>query len=124
MISFDRHNKYSTTLPARHQTRREKLYTLKEWTERFRHYIKRIYNVDIKQMVTDDTVPIGEPWDTKEQEIRQDFICGAGPSAIGIITRGESNMNPDYIKIDKLIQVFWEYYMPSYYIILFSLASH
>ena len=26
----------------------KKLYTFKEWTERFRHYAKRVYNVDIK----------------------------------------------------------------------------
>ena len=27
---------------------RRKLYTPKEWTERLRHYIERIYNIDIK----------------------------------------------------------------------------
>ena len=54
----------------------KKLYTLKKWTERFRHYTKRIYNVDLKQILTDDTVPTGDPWDTKEPEIRQNFLCG------------------------------------------------
>ena len=67
-----------------------KLYTPKEWTERFRHYKKRIHNIDIKQILTDDTVSTGDPWDTKEREIRQDFIWGAGQSAIEIITKGES----------------------------------
>ena len=52
----------------------KKIYTPKEWTERFRHYIKRIYNIDIKPILTDDTVLTGDPWDTKEPEIRQDFI--------------------------------------------------
>ena len=33
----------------------KKLYTPKEWTERLRHYIKRIYNIDIKPILTDDT---------------------------------------------------------------------
>ena len=48
----------------------KKLYTPKEWTERFRHYTKTIYNVNIKQILMDDTVPTGDPWDTKEPEIR------------------------------------------------------
>ena len=48
---------------------------------------KKIYNVDIKQIITDDTVPTGDPSDTKEPEIRQDFIESAGPSAIEIITK-------------------------------------
>ena len=90
----------------------KKIYTPKEWTERFRHYIKRIYNIDIKPILTDDTVPNGDPWDTKEPEIRQDFIWGAGPSAIEIITKGEFNTDPDTIKTDKLIQLFREYYIP------------
>ena len=90
----------------------KKLYTPKEWTERLRHYIKRIYNIDIKPILTDDTVPTGDPWNTKEPDIRQDFIWGAGPSAIEIITKGEFNTDPDTITTDKLIQLFKEYYMP------------
>ena len=89
----------------------KKLYTPKEWTERLRHYIKRIYNIDIKPILTDDTVPTGETWNTKEPEIRQDFIWGAGPSAIEIITKGEFNTDPDTITTDKLIQLFKEYYI-------------
>ena len=90
----------------------KKIYTPKEWTERLRHYIKRIYNIDIKPILTNDTVPTGDPWNTKEPDIRQDFIWGAGPSAIEIITKGEFNTDPDTITTDKLIQLFKEYYMP------------
>ena len=90
----------------------KKIYTPREWTERFRHYVKRINNIDIKQILTDDAVPIDANWDTKEPEIRQDFIWGAGQSAIEIITKGEFNTDPDTIKIEKLIQLFREYYMP------------
>ena len=39
----------------------KKIYTPKEWTERFRHNIKRIHNIDIKPILTDDTVPTGDP---------------------------------------------------------------
>ena len=48
----------------------KKLYSPKELTERFRHYKKRMYNLDIKHILTNDTVPTGNPWDKKEPEIR------------------------------------------------------
>ena len=73
---------------------------------------KKIHNLDIKPILTDDTVPTGDPWDTKEPEIRRDFVWGTGLSAIEIITKGEFNTDPDTIKTDKLIQLFREYYMP------------
>ena len=90
----------------------KKLYTPKEWTERFRHYIKNIHNIDIKQILTDDIVHTGDPWNTKEPEIKQNFIWGARPSTIEIITKGEIITDPDTIKTDKLIQLFREYYLP------------
>ena len=91
---------------------RKKVYTPKDWTERFWHYIKRIQNFDNNQILTDDTVPTGDPWDTKEPEFRQDFIWGAGSSAFEIIAKGKFNPDPDTIETDKLIQLFREYYMP------------
>ena len=64
--------------------------------------------MNIKQILTDDTVPTGDPWDTKEQEMRQDLIWSVGPSAIELITKGEFNMDQDTIKTDNLIQLFRE----------------
>ena len=92
----------------------KRIYTPREWTERFRHYVKRIHNIDIKQILTDDTIPTDGNWDAKEPEItgRQDFIWSAGPSAVEIITKGEFNPDPDTIKTEKLIQLFREQYMP------------
>ena len=81
----------------------KKIYTPREWTERFQHYIKRIHKIDIKHILTDDTVPTDENWNTKEPEIIQDFIWGAGPSAIETITKGEFNTDPDTIEIEKII---------------------
>ena len=75
--------------------------------------MKRIHNIDFKPILTDNTVPTGGPWDTKEPEIRQHFIWGAGPSAIEIITKRDFTTDPDTIKTDKLIQLFREYYMPN-----------
>ena len=55
----------------------KKLYT-PECTERFRHYIKRIHNIDIKQILTDDTVPTSDPWDTKKTQ-KSDKISSGAP---------------------------------------------
>ena len=90
----------------------KKLYTPKEWTERLRHYIKRIHNIDIKPALSWETIPTSNEWTTKEPERRQDFIWGAGPSAIETITKGGFNTDPDTINTEKLIQLFKDYYMP------------
>ena len=50
------------------------LYTPEEWTERFRHYIRRAHNIDIKQILVDETTPTGERWDAKKPQIRQYYI--------------------------------------------------
>ena len=50
--------------------------------------------------------------DGKEEEIRKDFIWGAGPGALEEITKGEYNTDPDNIKADTLQVMFKEYYMP------------
>ena len=71
---------------------------------------KSIYNVDIKQILTNDTVRT-DSLVSKEPEIKQDSIGGAGPSAIEIFTKGEFRTNPETIKTDKLIQLFREYSM-------------
>ena len=90
----------------------KKLYTPKEWTEWLRHYIKRIHNIDIKPALSEETIQTSNEWTTKEPEIRQDFIWGAGPSAIETITKREFNTDPDTINTEKLIQLFKDYYMP------------
>ena len=90
----------------------KKQYTPKEWTKRLRHNIKRIHNIDLKAALSGETIPISNEWTTKGPEIRQDFIWGAGPSAIETITKGEFNTDPDTINTEKLIQLFKDYYMP------------
>ena len=90
----------------------KKLYTPKERTERLRHYIKRIYNINKKPALSGETKPTSNEWTTKETETRQDFIRGAGPPAIQTITEGEFNTDPDTINTEKLIQLFKDYYVP------------
>ena len=86
-----------------------KLYTPKERTERMRHYIKRIHDIDIKPALSGETIPTNTGWTAKEPIIRQDFIRGAGPFAIEMITKGEFNTDPDTINTVLLIQLFKDY---------------
>ena len=75
------------------------------------HYTKRIYNVDIKLILMDDTVPPANPGIRKSQKSDETSSgAGAGPSAIEIINKGEFNTDPDIIKTDKLIQLDREYW--------------
>ena len=90
----------------------KKLYVPKKWTERLRHYIKRIYDIDIKPALSWETIPTSSRWTKGEPEIRLDLIWGAGPSAIKNITKGEFNTDPDTINTERLLQLFKDYYMP------------
>ena len=76
------------------------------------HYIKRINDIDIKPALSGETIPTNNGWTEKEPKLRQDFIWGAGPSAIKTITKGDFNTDPDTINTEKLIQQFKDYYMP------------
>ena len=65
-----------------------KILTPKEWTERFRHYIKRIHDVDLEPIFMEEKIT--DPnWDAKEEELRKDFIWGTRPGALDEITKGE-----------------------------------
>ena len=67
-----------------------------------RHYMKRIYDIDIKLALSRETIPKkNKRWTEKEPEIRQDFIWGAGSSAIETINKGEFNTDPDTINTEK-----------------------
>ena len=79
----------------------KKLFTTNEWTERLRHYIKRIYDNGIKPALTGEAIPTNNKWTEKEPEIRQDFIWGPGSSAIETITKGEINTDTHTINTKK-----------------------
>ena len=90
----------------------KKLYTLKEWTERLRHYIKRTHDIDMKPALSGETIPTSNRWTEKESEIRQDLIWGAGPSSIGNIIKKEFNTDPDTINTKRILQLFKDYCIP------------
>ena len=43
----------------------KKLYSPKEWTERLRHYIERIYDIEIKPAQSGETIPTSNRWTEK-----------------------------------------------------------
>ena len=90
----------------------KKIYTPKEWTERLRHYIKRIHDIEIKPALSGETMPTNNEWTEKEPTIRQDFVWGAEPSAIETTSKEEFNTDPDTINTEKLLQLVKDYYMP------------
>ena len=51
-------------------------------------------------------------WTGKEQIIQEDFLWGVGPEALYQITRAEYETEPDSIKVEDLIRLFTEIYMP------------
>ena len=81
--------------------------TPKQWLERFRQFTK----IDITPLIkTEDMTNSG--WSGKEQLVQEDFIWGVGPETLYQIARGEYKAEPESIKIEHLIRLFTEYYLP------------
>ena len=66
------------------------------------HYVRTTQNIEIRQILSGDTVPTGEKWDKREPEIRQALIWGAGPSANEIFTKKIQHGHRHH-QTDKLI---------------------
>ena len=62
--------------------------------------------MDVKQLLTDDTVATGDPGTRKNQKSDMISSWGAAPSAIEKVTKGEIETDPDIFKTDKLKQLF------------------
>ena len=59
---------------------RKKIYTLKQWLERFRHNTKRKHKIDIAEVIRGaEMTQTG--WQ-KQTEIQEDFIWGIEPEAL------------------------------------------
>ena len=74
--------------------------------------MKRIHDIDTKPALFGETIRTNNGWTEKEPTLRQDFIWGAGPSTIEMITKGDFNTDPNTNNTGKLIQLFKDYYMP------------
>ena len=84
-----------------------------EWSDRFRHHLKRIQNIDIKLILTDITKPMEPEWKNKKQEVSEDFIWAMRPGALDEIIKREYNADPGTLKAKNLLTEFKEYHFRS-----------
>ena len=87
------------------------VFTRRQWLERFRQFTKREHKIDITSLIKGEDVT-GSGWSGKEKLIQEDFIWGVGPEALYHTTRAEYKTELDIIKIQDLIRLFTEYYLP------------
>ena len=76
----------------------KKIFTPKQWLERFRQYKKRKYKMDIAELIRGEDMTQAD-WATKENQVQDDFIWGIGPEALYQMTRAEYKTEPDKIAI-------------------------
>ena len=89
----------------------KKIFTPKQWLERFRQYAKRKHKMDITELIRGAEMK-QTGWTGKEAEIQEDFIWGIGPEALYQMTRAEYKTEPDRIAVKDLIRLFNEYFLP------------
>ena len=89
----------------------KKIFTPKQWLERFRQYTKRKYKTHIAEMIRGEDMTQAD-WATKENQVQDDFIWGIGPEALYQMTRAEYKTEPDKIAIKELFRLFNEYFLP------------
>ena len=89
----------------------KKIFTPKQWLERFRQYTKRKYKMDIAELIRGEDMTQAD-WATKENQVQDDFIWGIGPEALYQMTRAEYKTEPDKIAIKELFRLFNEYFLP------------
>ena len=89
----------------------KRIFTPKQWLERFRQYTKRKYKMDITELIRGAEMT-QNGWTGKEAEIQEDFIWGVGPEALYQMTRAEYKTEPDNIAVKDLIRLFNEFFLP------------
>ena len=89
----------------------KKIFTPKQWLERFRQYAKRKHKMDITELIRGaEMTQTG--WTGKEAEVQEAFIWGIGLEALYQMTRAEYKTEPDRIAVKDLIRLFNEYFLP------------
>ena len=88
----------------------KKIFTPKQWLERFRQYTIRKYKMDIAELIRGEKITQND-LATKENQMRDNFVCGIGPEALYQMTRAEYKTEPDKIAIKGLIRFFDEYFL-------------
>ena len=89
----------------------KKIYKPKQWIERFRQYIKRTERIDIIELINEQPVTI-TGWGTHEEKVKEEFLWALGPNALNEMTKSAYGENPTEMKIDRLIQLYRENFIP------------
>ena len=90
----------------------KKIYKPKQWIERFRQYIKRTEKIDITELINEQPVTITD-WQTNyEEKVREEFLWALGPNALNEMTKSAYGENPTEMKIDRLIKLYRENFIP------------
>ena len=88
----------------------KKIFTPKQWLERFRQYTKQKYKMDIAELIRGKEMTQTD-WATKKSQIQDDFVWGIGPEALYRMTRAETKTETDKMAIKDLIRLFNEYFL-------------
>ena len=74
--------------------------------DRFRHYIKRIHDVDTKRIFNGDNMTCSK-WITDVQaKVKVEFIWAVGPGSMHDMTMTDNNEDPKSLKFEQLIKYF------------------
>ena len=68
-------------------------------------------DIKIGPLIKEDTMT-GTEWDTKEENIQQEVLWALAPKATHQKTRSKYRTQPDKIKIDKIIKLYYRYNSP------------
>ena len=88
----------------------KRIFTPKQWLEKFRQYTKRKHKMDIAEIIRGAEITQTD-WSGKEAEVQEDFIWGIGPEELYQMTRAEYKTEPDKIAVKDLIRLFNEYFL-------------
>ena len=89
----------------------KRIFTPKQWLERFRQYMKRKYKIDITELIRGAKMT-QNGWAEKETERQENFIWDIGPEALYQMTLAEYKTEPDKKAVKDLIRLFSQYFLP------------
>ena len=88
----------------------KRIFTPKQWLEKFRQYTKRKHKMDIAERIRGAEITQND-WSGNEAAVQEDFIWGIGPEALFQMTRAEYKTEPDKIAVKDRIRLFNEYFL-------------
>ena len=88
----------------------QRLYTPKQWLNRFIQFVERKYAVDLKQLTTDAAMT-GQVWADKEDKRCKDFNWAFGPDPLHTMTTLKYDEKHEDMTLKTLWKVFNEFYI-------------